>query len=242
MTNDNEAITDETKMTKEELNDLKQYWYNRWKVGFSWLEMANTLKTSADTLHKEFLGANERFLKNLWENSEVKTEKGHIKIESKGVFSSYRDSKMELYPVYMSQIGYALENLFKGIIISRNWLNDPKSIDDVGDFQKLEVPIKGSTKPISIDTHDLIPLHTAADLGSRFDKGDRKVLIKLVNFILWGGRYPIPLKYDTGEPLFMRVMAPYNEPGEHEIIEKLYHIAKTELEKLAMEQRDKTSE
>lgn len=238
MTTDEEAITEET-ITEEEPADLKQYWYNRWKEGFSWLEMANTLKASADTMHKEFLAANQRFLQKFWNDSDVKLSEDRIEVKSKGDFLSYGDSEMGFYPVYMSQSGYALENLFKGIIICRMWLNDPKSIDEVSDFKALSAPIKGSTKPMAINTHDLIPLLTAANIGSQFSKRDRKVLIKLVGFILWGGRYPIPLEFDTGVPLFMRVMAPYDEPEEHDIIEKIYKIAKSELETLAREQRDK---
>lgn len=230
-------MTTEEEMTREEREeDLKQYWYNRWKEGFSWLEMASILKTSADTLHNEFNEANKKFLQRVFGDSIVKKVNDGMEFRLERDLLSYHDSKMDFYPIYMSQIGYALENLFKGIIICRMWLSDPKSIDDVGDFKTLRVPIRGSTEPISINTHDLIPLHTAAMISSKFDKNNRIILIKLVDFIKWGGRYPIPLELDTGDPLFMRVIAPYDEPEEHKAIERMYNISKKELETLSREQ------
>lgn len=230
-----------SELSEEDLKQLKQYWYNRWKEGFSWLDMANTLKTSADTIHEELLAADQRFIQNIWKNSEVKQDEEGIKVRTKGDILSYGDSEMGLYPMYMSQVGYALENLFKGIIICGMWLDNPKSIDGLNDFQALFFPIKGNTtqRPITIKTHDLIALLTAKDISLKFGEEKKKVLIKLIDFILWGGRYPVPLKLDTGDPIFMRVMAPYDEPEEHEMIEKIYQTAKTELARLSALQRDR---
>ena len=62
-----------------------------------------------------------------------------------------------LYPVYMLLAGYALENLFKGIIICGMWLEDHNSIDSIKDFEKLQVLVKGSiTQTMPIKQHDLI--------------------------------------------------------------------------------------
>jgi hypothetical protein len=219
--------------------DLKRYWYNRWKDGFSWLDMAGTLKTGADMIHEEFLKANQSFLQNFWSKSEVKREGDTIKVDCKANFLSLGDSKMGLYPMYMSQAGYALENLFKGIIITGMWLTNPCSIDDVDNFLTLKFPVKGSTtQTMPAKTHELNTLLGASDMCLRFKKEDRMILKKIEDFILWGGRYPIPLKFDTLDPIFMRVMAPFDEPEEHEAIEKIYLVAKQELSRLSALQRD----
>jgi hypothetical protein len=238
MTSNKGAITKETKMTEEELQKLKKFWYNRWKDSYSWLEMANTLKTSADNIHDMFLDATNGFIQRIWENAEANPEGNKIKI--KGNLFSYGSPEMKLYPVYMSQAGYALENLFKGIIISGMWLNNSQSIDGINNFIDLRVPVKGgANQPMPLNIHLLNDLLAARDIHLNFGKTDRKILKKLTDFILWGGRYPIPLQFDTGAPIFMRVTSPYNEPEEHEIIENIYDIAKKELDKLAEEQRDK---
>jgi len=39
--------------------DLKRDWYNRWKEGFSWFDMANTLRTSAYIIRAVFLSAKQ---------------------------------------------------------------------------------------------------------------------------------------------------------------------------------------
>jgi hypothetical protein len=222
---------------------LKRYWYNRWKEGFSWLDMAKTLRTSGHTIRDDFLAAQQRFLQNLWETAKVSGEGYTLEIKGTIGISSYRDSKMDLYPMYMSQAGYALENLFKGIIISGMWLNDPQSIDVVDDFKTLRVPVKGSaTQKMPLNIHDLNDLLAAKDMPLKFSDEERKVMRKLKDFILWGGRYPVPIEFDTGDPTYLRVMPPIDESNENEIIEKIYRVAAAELARLSNLQRDRRPE
>jgi len=226
MTNKEDAMSED---------DLKRHWYNRWKDGFSWLNMACTLKMSADFIHAEYLKGNQRYLLNF--NSGAKFEGNTIKIRADS--SSLGDSKTGLYPIYLSQVGYALENLFKGIIITGMWLNNNQSIDGVDDFRQLKFSVKGSmTHPIPAKTHELDALVGAEYMNLSFRNERQKVLIKIKEFILWGGRYPIPLSVDTGAPIFMRVLPPIDEPEEHIAIEEMYCACKQELSRLSAIQRD----
>jgi hypothetical protein len=223
--------------------DLKHYWYNRWKDGFSWLDMANTLRISGLTLRDDFLAAQQRFLQNIWDAASVSREGQTIKIRSTRDILSYRDPKMDLYRAYMSQNGYAIENLFKGIIICGMWLSNPQSIDSVVDFKTLRVPVRGSaTQKMPLKTHDLNDLLAAKDMTLTFSNEERKVMRKLTDFILWGGRYPVPIEFDTGDPTFLRVMSPIDESHEHEILEKIYRVTAEELTRLSDLQRDRRPE
>jgi len=69
-----------------------------------------------------------------------------------------------------------------------------------------------------------------------FIKEDKKILQKLNEFVLWGGRYPSPKKYDTN---FRRTSPTMNETDEHEIIDKIYRMARTELDILSRQQWDR---
>jgi hypothetical protein len=219
--------------------DLKRYWYNRWKYGFSWFEMANTLKTGAYNTHDVFLVAVQRFLKDFWENAEVKKEGDTLQI--KGDLSlTPPDPEMDMYRVYMGQAGSAIENLLKGIIICGMWLDKPESIDGVDDFKMLSFPVKGSDQTMTIKKHDLIALLSAKNMSLTFSDEEKEILKKLSHFIIWASRFTSSVKYDSkDEPSFMKTMAPYDEPHEHEVIDKIYQKAKAELFRLSSLQRDK---
>jgi hypothetical protein len=220
--------------------DLKRYWYNRWKEGFSWFEVANTLRTGAYNTRDAFLSAEQRFLQDFWEKAEVVREGDTIQIKH-DFPPTPPDPEMDLYRVYMGQAGSAIENLLKGIIICGMWLDDPQSIDGVDDFKKLSFPVKGSaTQVMGIKTHDLIDLLSAKNMGLTFGDEEKKILKKLSDFVKWGGRYTSPVKYDAmDEPTFQKTMSPIDEPHEHEVIDKIYRTAAEELVRLSSLQRDK---
>jgi hypothetical protein len=117
------------------------------------------------------------------------------------------------------------------------WLDDAHSVDTVVDFEKLQVPVKGSiTQTMPIKHHGLIDLLAARNMSLTFGKEEKEVMQKLNDFVLWGGRYPSPKTYDTN---FRVTAPPINEPDEHEIIDKMYRIAATELDRLSCLQRDR---
>jgi hypothetical protein len=203
----------------------KDFWHNRWKKGASWLEMANTLIKAAYNT-RDFGEANtERFIKT-W--------------AAKGLRQSVRreltclPDGWDLYPVYMLLAGYALENLFKGIIISGMWLDDDNSVDSIDDFENLSAPLKGSTtQTMTIKKHGLIDLLAAKNMSLTFGKEEKEVMQKLNDFVLWGGRYPSPKNYKTN---FQQIPPSLNEPNEQEIIYKMYHKAAAELDRLSNQQ------
>lgn len=220
--------------------DLKNYWYNRWKEGFEWLTMARTLRTSAFNTRNNFLAAEERFLREFWETAEVEKEGDTIRIKN-DLASTLPDPERDLYRVYMGQAGSAIENLLKGIIICRMWLDNPQSIDEIDDFKKLSFHVKGSTtQMMSIKTHELNDLLSAQNMDLTFMDKEKKIMKRLSDFIKWGGRYTIPLEHKAkDDPTFMKTMSPFDEPVEHEIIDKIYRVAEAELARLSSLQRDR---
>ena len=230
-------MTENETAMKEE--DLKRYWYNRWKEGFEWFTMAGTLKASAYSTRGIFLAAEQRFLQDFWEKADVKREGDTIKIK-RDFPPGTPDPEMDMYRIYMGQAGGAIENLFKGII-SGMWLDDPQSIDAVDDFKELSFPLKGSdTQKMHMKTHELVDLLSAKNMTLTFGDGEKEILKKLSYFIKSGGRYTSPVKFDEkDDPTFMKTMPPFDEPHEHEIIDKIYRAAETELVKLASLQRDR---
>jgi len=171
-----------TSMAKNETataeEDLKRYWYSRWKEGFEWLTMARTLRATSDNIRGVFLAAEQRFLRDFWEKAEVKREGDAIHIK-RDFPPGPPDPEMDMYRVYMGQAGYAIENLLKGIIISGMWLDDPQSIDGVDDFKKLSFPLKGSaTHPTHIKTHELVDLLSAKNMNLTFGTEEKKIMKK----------------------------------------------------------------
>jgi hypothetical protein len=195
-------------LTAAEIKALKRHWYNRWKDGFEWLTMAETLRATANNIRGTFLAAEQRFFQDIYENAEIKIDEDTIHIK-RNFAPVPPDPEMDMYRVYMGQAGYAIENLLKGIIISGMWLDDPKSIDDVDDFRNLSFPLKKSTdKPKSMKTHDIVNnLLDAKNLNLTFEPEEEKVMRKLTHFIKWGGRYTSPVVYDENdEPTFMKTI------------------------------------
>ncbi len=128
-----------------------------------------------------------------------------------------------------------MKNLFKGIVVCGMWLDDHNSVDAISDFEKLSAPVKGSTKQTTpIDKHGLVYLLAAKNMSLTFGK-EKDMMRKLDDFVYWSGRYPSPKKYDTS---FRQISPSLNEPNEHEIIDKMYHTAAAELDRLSNLQRE----
>lgn len=79
----------------------------------------------------------------------------------------------QLYPVYLLLIGYAVENLIKGIIFSK----DPSLIDSNGKLSKAHT------------NHNLVTLYKAAGLSP--DQDTKDLLNGLGEYIVWRGRYAV---------------------------------------------------
>lgn len=92
--------------------------------------------------------------------------------------ASYED--LSLFKAYMLLSGIAIENLVKGILVCR----DP-SIE--GNDKVDKVKWKGSSHG-----HDLVEL--AKQTGIPFTLEEKGLFRRLSAFVVWGGRYPIPIK------------------------------------------------
>lgn len=76
--------------------------------------------------------------------------------------------------------GFAIENLLKGIKVSQG----SQVFDDRGFF--------------TIKTHDILEL--AVQAGVELDTEEKALLERLEQFVIWAGRYPIPLSSEDLRP------------------------------------------
>lgn len=208
----------------------KKYWYTRWKDGFAWLEMADTLIEAAQSIHINYVATLECFLHQFWEK-EKRPEATYANLSNGRKVLTGFPNGWNLYAVYMHMAGLAIENLFKGIIISEMWLDNTDYIDRIDDFEKLSAPLKGSMKQMMrLGKHGLTDLFAAEYLNLTYKDEEIDILKRLDTFILWGGRYPSPKKYDI---VFQRTTPPTGEPQEYEAIGRIYMKARGELKRLS---------
>ena len=90
-------------------------------------------------------------------------------------------------------LGMALECLFKGMYIKRHrvWEEADRAHALVRNGQYVGVPGAGD--------HQLIPLADAA--GVTLNQQERSVVARLTDFILFAGRYPIPVRVENMKPI-----------------------------------------
>lgn len=183
-----------------------------WKNGQSWERMASRLKTAANIILK----ANQEALNPKTEN------------DSTSFFNN-----TELIPIYLLLMGYALEDLFKGIIICGSWSTNRECLEK-DDFNKFCVPRKGRESCMSIANHGLIELLQAkamnATFTANFTKPERKVMCILDTHVLWAGRYPVSKKYTKKYPATNQIIQLSEVPNE--TIDTIYEKAVAELQRL----------
>ena len=118
-------------------------------------------------------------------------------------------SEMELALLYFQLSASSIEMLLKGIIIAK----DPKHIKAEGKLSK------------KIKTHDLTKLLDLAEFSIPFEENNclwsEDLPERLTRFILWQGRYPVPL--DINDNTFEgQFDLPWCEPSDKEDIDRLY--------------------
>lgn len=108
--------------------------------------------------------------------------------------------------VYLMLMGYALEDLAKGIIAHKAYTPAIRDVTPFEEqFKKFKFTRNDGTS-CELGTHDLNDLYMARDIG--FDVSDREIahLKVLSKYTLWKGRYPVPLKIghisSSSEPSF----------------------------------------
>jgi hypothetical protein len=109
-------------------------------------------------------------------------------------------------------LGMALECLFKGMYIKRYrvWEEADKAHAIVKNGQYVGIP--------GVGDHQLPPMADAA--GVTLSQGERAVVGRLTDFVLFAGRYPIPVKVEN--------MKPIKRPGGQTVARG--YIARQELE------------
>jgi hypothetical protein len=117
--------------------------------------------------------------------------------------------EMELALLYFQLSASSIEMLLKGIIIAK----DPKHIKAEGKLSK------------KIKTHDLTKLLDLAEFSMPFEESNcpwsEDLPKKLTRFILWQGRYPVPI--DISNKTFEgQFDLPWCAPSDKEDIDRFY--------------------
>ncbi len=146
---------------------IKQQYFYRIHLKFSWIREALTLKLAADRLYGEYKHAHDEFME--WMNSDKSPEE----ILNDEYFT--RDLILNFYKIYFMLMGYAFENLFKGILT-------------------------GQKPPVSLENNFPYKSHSLEQLAEKIDielEGSEKDLLKqLGEYVKWKGRYPFPIRLD----------------------------------------------
>lgn len=131
-----------------------------------WLGKADELLKVSEAL--------ELSVRNYWDNIEASIHQG--KFEETGLTGPLSKN---LQGPYFLLIAYALENLFKAVIIKSNEV-------------ELQKQVLGNQRiPKMVEGHDLVRL--ARQVGLRIDLGEEDLLVRLSWNSVWGGRYPVPV-------------------------------------------------
>jgi hypothetical protein len=148
----------------------------------NWHNTAKALKKAADKIRETYLVA----YRNLDIGKSVSSAPGGVKIYVDMTKLDIDD--LDQYPVAMLLMGYAIENIFRGIIITGMWLEDSKSVD-MPNFADLQVPVKGSTDKMGIMKHHLRGLLAAKNMAIDFNDEEKDMRVSknvsIVNYIYY---------------------------------------------------------
>lgn len=145
-----------------------------------WKFLALKLKHAADRLYEHGFDAFYNWKKYVNSDDENMILLEGDKVYDEEFLFTY---DMEIIPIYYLLIGFAFENLLKAILIERT-------------LKKEEKPI---TKfPNLLKDHDLLNLCNKARINL---ENEEEVLLKdISDYIIWEGRYPIPLNKQEFTP------------------------------------------
>jgi len=149
------------------------------KYGFllpiAWKRKASKLKYAADRLFDLYYESRSRFLERFSQEAEEGTgpiASWHTATEAE---LSKEVADISLITEYCLLMGYALENLIKGILMAEH-----------PEFFKLDAKVK------DIRSHNLVSLCKRCSLDITVD--ETELLKKLTDHIEWVGKYPVPLE------------------------------------------------
>jgi len=161
--------------------EYDDYYKSCWQSGMYWMIEAQTLKVAADKIFDVWHDACQRF-------KDLKEEDGHLVTD---IYYLTINAEMQLFPVYMLLMGYAFENLVKGIIICEMRRKDPDSIDktNLGD---LRLPWKDGIGSCEIGIHGFKKLFKTIYWNINFLDKEIILLEETEKCVIWGGKYPVP--------------------------------------------------
>ena len=207
--------------------------YHSLQNGTNWYNKAKSLKKASDKIREAYLIA----YRNLDRGKRVTQVPNGIKIDI-DLTTLEIDDLDHQYSIAMLLMGYAMENIFRGIIIVGTWLEDPNSVN-TNNFSELQVPIRGSTEKRHLMGHHLKDLLAAKAMTIQFDDSEKKMMDTLDMFIVWGGRYATPLEYDSTDPMGLRCLEPIEYP--YQALDSLYVKSMEKLVELCRLQGEKLS-
>jgi hypothetical protein len=166
-----------------ELMRARQFEYGA-RLPISWKSVSYNLKHAADRLFDLYHSASERIIMRSIESFEESIKLGQPLNESRILEGEELEDSYDsgLLSVYFLLVGYAIENLLKGILM----IQHPEYF-------------KPNTKMTDIRSHNLVNL--CVRCGITICNDEIKLLEKLATFIDWQGKYPIPLESEKMFPL-----------------------------------------
>ena len=199
----------------------------------NWYNKAKALKKAADMIRETYLVA----YRNLDRGKCVRPVPGGVRVIVDMTKLDIDD--LDQYPIAMLLMGYAMENIFRGIIITEMWLRDPKSVE-VMNFADLQAPSKSSTSGyMPLIRHGLRRLLATDDMNVVFTDEEKDTMDKLDMFIVWGGRYAIPKEFDPSDPQGLKCLEPLEYP--YQVLDSLYVKGMEKLIELCKRQGEKHS-
>jgi hypothetical protein len=135
-----------------------------------WKEEAMSLREGAEVIYDALVKANKQLREDM--------EKG-VPLEGRNFPIAGLNS------IWMMSIGYAVENIIKALVIK----NTPK-VSLLTNKGKLDIKYFGK----SHDLIDMIEKSPQCTLFPEFSIEEKQFLSKMTYYILWQGKYPIPLE------------------------------------------------
>lgn len=219
---------------------MVEFNYSSWQNGTNWYLTAKALKKASDRIREAYLVA----YRNLDIGKSVTAVPTGIRIAVDMTKLDIDD--LDQYPIAMLLMGYAMENIFRGIIICRMWLDDPESVN-IADFSELRIPVWGSAEKMSIMGHHLRGLLASEAMKKlefddelEFDEDEKKMMDIFDMFIVWGGRYATPKEHDPTDSNGLKRLEPIKYP--YQSIDSLYLKSMEKLIELCRQQGDRLSE
>jgi hypothetical protein len=208
--------------------------YNSWQNCANWYNKAKALKRASDKIREAYLVAYH----NMDTGKQVSRDaSGTIKVEIDTTNLDIAD--LDQYSIAMLLMGYTMENIFRGIVVTAMWLDDPEKVNSITNFADLAVPTKGGTT-LPILKHDLRRLLNAVGIIEiKFDESEKKMMDTLDMFIKHGGRYATPKEYDPKDPFGLSCLEPIEYP--YQALDSLYQKSMEKLIELCQKQGELSS-